>query len=70
MNDNLSFVHLSHTEKACPVCRDEDYTVVKGECVQWKQEIHYILTRIIVSAFMFVSANRHDMTTGCHLASF
>ncbi|KAH9512534.1 hypothetical protein Btru_038726 [Bulinus truncatus] len=39
--DGCTFHFLWLTRHACPKCRKEDYKVVKGECVQGEQVIHY-----------------------------
>ncbi|XP_050414359.1 endosome/lysosome-associated apoptosis and autophagy regulator family member 2 isoform X2 [Patella vulgata] len=39
--DGCNFHFLWHTQHACPLCRDEDYEIVNGECINGEQTIHY-----------------------------
>ncbi|XP_035825827.1 endosome/lysosome-associated apoptosis and autophagy regulator family member 2 [Aplysia californica] len=39
--DGCTFHFLWLTRHACPACRKEDYKVVRGECVDGEQAIHY-----------------------------
>uniref|UniRef100_A0A0B7AI94 MRH domain-containing protein n=1 Tax=Arion vulgaris TaxID=1028688 RepID=A0A0B7AI94_9EUPU len=39
--DGCTFHFLWLTVKACPTCRKEDYDVVRGECVNGEQIIHF-----------------------------
>ncbi|GFR88566.1 UPF0577 protein KIAA1324-like homolog [Elysia marginata] len=43
--DGCVFHFLWYTIHACPHCRKEDYSVVKGECVGGEQVIHYLPPR-------------------------
>jgi len=39
--DGCEFHFLWRTPRACPLCKKQDYTEVKGECVDGEQIIHY-----------------------------
>ncbi|GFY63450.1 UPF0577 protein KIAA1324-like [Trichonephila inaurata madagascariensis] len=40
--DGCNFHFLWRTRLACRVCTESDYQIVRGECVQGKQTLHYI----------------------------
>lgn len=35
------------TARACPICTESDYTVIRGECINGKQTVHSIPSRLI-----------------------
>ncbi len=39
--DGCGFHMLWRTREACPVCQHEDFSIVKGECINGRQTIHY-----------------------------
>lgn len=43
--DGCTFHFLWYSRHACPHCRKQDYSVVKGECVSGEQVIHYLPPR-------------------------
>ncbi|XP_046342668.1 endosome/lysosome-associated apoptosis and autophagy regulator family member 2-like isoform X1 [Haliotis rufescens] len=39
--DGCTFHFLWKSQHACPICRNEDYEVINGECIRGEQTIHY-----------------------------
>lgn len=39
--DGCTFHFLWRSQHACPVCKDKDYDVIVGECINGEQTVHY-----------------------------